>query len=352
MQSTLTRYTVTALASAGLIFSSALAFSQDRPSFRIAWTIYAGNMPLGYAEDSGILAEWGDRYDMDLEAVMLTDYVEAQNQFTGRAFDGVVAITLDALTIPAAAGVDSSAVVMMNGSVGSDGMVMKGEDKTVADLEGSDVHLVSFSGSHYMLSRALDMYGMSERDVTVVNTSDADIATAYQTNEVQAVATWKPHLDNILANTPDSSLIFDSSRIPDEITDIILVHTDTLEEHPDLGKAISGAWFEVLEKLEDGHPERDNVIAHMADAAGTDVDNFEDQLSTVVLYDRDEAIELMESQSFRDILGEMTQFAFDKGLMGDGAPGPDFIGMEFQDGSILGNEGNVRLRFPTTYMQE
>ncbi len=351
MRSNFTRYVLAGLAMS-LAVASATTLAEDRPSFRIAWTIYAGNMPLGYAQDSGILAEWGDRYDMDLEAVMLTDYVEAQNQYTGRAFDSVVAITLDAITIPAAAGVDSTAVVMMNGGVGSDAMIMKGTDKTVKDLAGGSINLVSFSGSHYLLSRALDMYDMSERDVTVVNTSDADIAAAFQTRQVQAVATWKPHLDTILNNNPDTTVIFDSSRIPDEITDVILVHTDTLEQHPNLGKAIAGAWYEVLEKLEDGHPERDKVIAHMADAAGASVDNFRQQLTTVVLYDRSEAIELVESQKFRDVLGEMTTFAFEKGLMGDSAPGPDFIGMEFQDGSLLGNSGNVRLRFPSKYMQE
>lgn len=350
MRSNFIRYSILGLAmSLGL--SSAAAVAEERPSFRIAWTIYAGNMPLGYAHDSGILAEWGDRYGIDLEAVMLADYIEAQNQYTGRAFDGVVAITLDAITIPAAAGIDSTAVVMMNGGVGSDGMIMKGEDKTVEDLAGGTINLVSFSGSHYMLSRALDMYGMSERDVTVVNTSDADIASAFQTPQVQAVATWKPHLDTILNNNPDTTVIFDSARIPDEITDILLVHTDTLEEYPELGHAIAGAWFEVIDMLQEGHPERERVIEHMADAAGATVENFRQQLTTVVLYDREEAIDLVEGQKFRDILGEMTQFAFEKGLMGDNAPGPDFIGLEFQDGSVLGNPGNVRLRFPTEYME-
>jgi len=345
------RRMLAALLAPALLLSAAASWAEERPSFRIAWTVYAGNMPLGYAQDSGILAEWGDRYGMDLKAVQLTDYVEAQNQYTGGAFDAVVAITLDALTIPAAAGVDSSAVVMMNGSLGSDGMVMKGKGKTVKDLEGERINLVAFSGSHYMLSRALDMHGMSERDVEVVNTSDADIATAFQTREVEAVATWKPHLDNILAQNPNTSLIFDSSKIPDEITDVILVRTETLDQHPELGYALAGAWFEVVDMLEPGHPKRQEVMAHIADAAGTDLEGFEKQLSTVVLYERDEAIKLVESDAFRESLDEMSNFAFEKGLMGDSAPGPDFIGMEFENGEVLGNRNNVKLRFPSRYMQ-
>jgi len=85
----------------------------DTPTFRIAWTIYAGNMPLGYAEETGLLDKWGDRYGIDVSAVQLNDYVEAQIQYTAGEFDGVIAITLDALTIPAAGGVDSTAAIML-----------------------------------------------------------------------------------------------------------------------------------------------------------------------------------------------------------------------------------------------
>jgi NitT/TauT family transport system substrate-binding protein len=47
----------------------------------------------------------------------------------------------------------------------------------------------------------------------------------------------------------------------------------------------------------------------------------------------------------------VAEFLFEKGILGEGAPSPDFVGIEYPDGSITGNEGNVRFRFDTTYMQ-
>ncbi|RBW48551.1 putative urea ABC transporter substrate-binding protein [Marinobacter sp. F3R11] len=342
------------------IFASALlmsllshtAFAADTPSFRIAWTIYAGNMPLGYAEETGILDKWGDKYGIDVSAVQLNDYIEAQNQYTSGEFDGVIAITLDALTIPAASGVDSTAAVMLTASNGSDGIVMKGSGKSIEDLTGERINLVQFSGSHYLLARALDKYGMSERDVTVVNTSDADIIAAFQSPETQAVVTWKPQLSQVIEQNPDSTLLFDSADIPDEITDILLVHTETLKEHPELGYALAGAWFEVVSMLEPGHPKRDEVIAHMAAAVGTDRAGFLKQMKTIDFYTREEAAELVTSDEFSSILGEISSFAWDKGLLGPSATSADFIGIEFDDGSTQGNEQNVKLRFPTSYMLE
>jgi NitT/TauT family transport system substrate-binding protein len=322
----------------------------DTPTFRIAWTIYAGSMPLGYAEQTGILDKWGDKYGIDITAVQLNDYIEAQNQYTVGEFDGVIAITLDALTIPAAGGVDSTVAVMLNASNGSDGLVMKGTDKRVEDLAGERINLVQLSGSHYLLARALDESGMSERDVTVVNTSDADIIAAFQSSDTQAVVTWKPQLSEILQQNPETTILFDSSDIPNEITDALLINTQTLNEHPELGFAIAGAWYEVISMLQPGHPQRDEVIEHMAAAVGTDQAGFEKQIATISFFSREEASALVSSTEFATILDNINTFAWDKGLLGPSAASPDFVGMAFEDGRIQGDEQNVKLRFPTEYM--
>ena len=48
--------------------------------------------------------------------------------------------------------------------------MLKGADKTLADIKGQNVNLVELSVSHYMLARALATQDMTERDLTVVNT--------------------------------------------------------------------------------------------------------------------------------------------------------------------------------------
>ena len=44
------------------------------------------------------------------------------------------------------------------------------------------------------------------------------------------------------------------------------------------------------------------------------------------------------------------QFSFDKGLYGADASSPDLVGIEFDDGSILGDKNNVKLRFTSKYI--
>src|SRR5262245_45322532 len=183
-----------------------------KKDFKVCWSIYVGWMPWGHLSESGIMKKWADKYDIKVEIVQINDYVESINQYTAGAYDGCSMTNMDALSIPAAGGVDSTALIVGDFSNGNDGIVLKGKDK-LADIKGQKVNLVELSVSHYLLARALDSVKLKERDLTVVNTSDADMVAAYATPEVSAVATWNPLLSQIVAQ-PKSSEVFNSSQIP------------------------------------------------------------------------------------------------------------------------------------------
>src|SRR5688572_5231213 len=136
------------------------AMAAEKTAFRIAWSIYAGWMPWGYAADSGIMKKWADKYGISVEIVQINDYVESINQYTAGAFDGCVMTNMDALTIPAAGGVDSTALIAGDYSDGNDGIVLKGAGRQLADIKGQSVNLVELSVSHYLLARALDTVGL------------------------------------------------------------------------------------------------------------------------------------------------------------------------------------------------
>ena len=80
--------------------------AQTKEKFQVAWTIYVGWMPWDYAQQSGILQKWAKKYGIEIEMVQVNDYVESINQYTAGKFDGCVMTNMDALTIPAAGGVD------------------------------------------------------------------------------------------------------------------------------------------------------------------------------------------------------------------------------------------------------
>ena len=172
---------------------------RERTSFNVAWSIYVGWMPWDYADQSGILKKWADKYGIKIKLTQINDYVESINQYTAGGFDACVMTNMDMLTIPAAGGVDSTALIVGDFSNGNDGVVLKGKGKTLADIKGQKVNLVELSVSHYLLVRALGSVGLRERDIKIVNTSDADIVGAFAAPATTAVVTWKPQLSAVLA---------------------------------------------------------------------------------------------------------------------------------------------------------
>jgi len=340
------------LAAAGL--AAALSFgahAEKKDHFNVCWTLYAGWMPWGYASTAGIIDKWADKYGISIDVVQLNDYVESINQYTVGQFDGCAMTNMDALTIPAAGGVDSTALIVSDYSNGNDGLVIKGAGKTLADIKGMRINLVELSVSHYFLARALEMAGMSERDVQVINTSDADIVAAFSTRDVQAAATWNPMLSEIMAQ-PGSTQVFDSSKIPGEILDMMVVNTQTLQDNPDFGKALVGAWFEIMALMQAGTDESTDALTEMAKASGTDLAGYQSQLATTKLfYTAEEALAFATDPALPETMSKVAHFSFEHGILGEGASTPDAVGMSFANEVVIGDTANVKLRFDPTYVQ-
>ena len=70
-----------------------------------------------------------------------------------------------------------------------------------------------------------------------------------------------------------------------------------------------------------------------------------------MFYTPAEAVEFTESEELKSTMVNVAEFLFENGILGEGAPSADFVGVEYPDGSITGDPNNVKLRYDTTYMQ-
>ena len=327
---------------------AAPAEAEAKKEFNVCWTIYAGWMPWGHANDTGIIKKWADKYGITINVTQVGDYVECINQFTAGKFDAATSTTMDALAIPSVGGVDTTVLVAGDYSNGNDGLVLKGKTK-LEDIKGQKVNLLELSVSHYFLARALSTVGLSEKDITIVNTADADWVSAYKTGDVTAIVAWNPMLADIVAE-PDANLIITSEKFPGEIVDAMITNTEMLKANPDFGKAMTGAWFEVIALTYDQTDKGKAAREAMGKASGTDLAGFEAQLATTKIFKTPaEAVEFITDPKDKERFDYVRTFSFEKGLYGQGAKSVDDIGIEFADGSILGSKDNVKLRFTAEF---
>jgi NitT/TauT family transport system substrate-binding protein len=321
----------------------------ERTSFNVAWSIYVGWMPWDYADRSGILQKWAAKFGIKIKLTQVNDYVESINQYTAGTFDACAMTNMDMLTIPAAGGVDSTALIVGDFSNGNDGIVLKGKGKKLQDIKGQKVNLVELSVSHYLLVRALSGVGLRERDLKIVNTSDADIVAAFATPATTAVVAWKPQLSEVL-NTPDAQLVFDSSKIPGEILDLMVVNSAVLNANPKLGKALIGAWYETLALMSKDDAAGKSAQAAMAKASGTTPAGFASQLATTHLFTTPaQALEFVNSDTLVKTMDLVRTFSFEHGILGRSAGSVDAVGIQFPAGKSLGDSHNLKMRFDPAY---
>lgn len=325
------------------------AMAGDKKKFSVCWSIYVGWMPWGYGAEQGIVKKWADKYGIEIEVVQINDYIESINQYTAGKYDGCTMTNMDALTIPSASGVDTTALIVGDFSNGNDGVILKGQ-KDFKAIKGQQVNLVELSVSHYLLARGLDSIGLTEKDIKVVNTSDADMVAAFNTKDVTATVTWNPLLTEILS-LPNTHAVFDSSNIPGEIIDLMVVNSKTLKANPALGKALVGAWYEIMGVMVRGDEPGLTAKTAMAKASGTDLIGYQSQLATTKMFYRAaDAVDFVKSAELKTTMQYVAKFSFDHGLLGEGAADETVIGIETPSG-VFGNNKNIQLRFDSSFME-
>ena len=134
--------------------------------------------------------------------------------------------------------------------------------------------------------------------------------------------------------------------------DMMVVNTQTLHDNPALGKALTGAWFEVVALMNAHNAQSKAALEHMAKASGTDLAGFQSQLDTTKLFATPkEALAFVTGKDLPKTMRKVADFSFEHGLLGEGAKDASAVGMTFAGAMTEGDKGNLKLHFDPSYVQ-
>ncbi len=337
-----------------LIF--ALSALGQKPSFTVGWSIYAGWTPYYYMNKSGILRKWADKYNVSIK-VQRFDYAPSLDAFVAKNIDACAMTNMEALDMPAASGVPTTVVLIGDYSNGNDALLTR-NGVQMKDLAGKKMLLVQKTVSEYLFDRAMTINGLRAqiKQVRSINTSDSDIAAGFiGDTSAAAVVTWKPMVSQI-AKQKGVSLLFNSSQIPGEILDLMVVRTDILARPDGAGqrfaKALTGAWYEVLAQMSAQGPAADKVLAAIAEGSQDTLASYKEQLSTTkMFYTAKSAADFGASADLKQKMALVRQFCFDHQLLGANTKSVDDVAIRYPDGSVQGKPDRVRLIFDLSFMQ-
>jgi len=237
------RYASKCLA-AGVLLSllSACSPAEDSPSLHIGTNVWPGYEPLYLARDLGYFDEL---------AIHMVEYTSAEQVM--RAFRNetinAACITLDEALLLLQQGFSPRLVLVMDVSAGGDVILGQKQITRLIDLRGHRVGVEANALGAYMLSRALDAAGLQLNDITPVAVEVNQHEAAFLQQDVDAIVTFEPVSSRLLAK--GATQLFDSSQIPGEIVDVLVVREQYLQDNQAEVRQLINSWYRALHYLRD-----------------------------------------------------------------------------------------------------
>lgn len=226
---------------AGALLAASFLLTPSKP-IKLGTNLWPGYEPLYVAREQGILSS------DDVALVELLSASEVMRAFRNGAIDAA-ALTLDEVINLRVLGLRPVIVQVTNISMGADVILAQPGITSFEELKGKRVGVEATALGAYMLSRALELNAISLDDIDVVHLEVNEHAQAFRAGQVDAVVTFDPVPQQI--GEDQSVQLFDSTQIPGEIVDVLVVRERTLAERKDTIRQLISAWHEVLAFIDD-----------------------------------------------------------------------------------------------------
>jgi len=229
------------------------ATAQKTP-LKVTLPTWTGYGPLFLAQEKGFFKKHG----VDVELSIVEGLAERKQALAGGKIDGM-ATAQDVQVTLAASGVPVQVVWLLDDSFGGDGILVKKEIQSAADLKGKKVAFEVGSTSHLLMLTVLKKAGLTDKDVEVIPMSAGDAGAAFVAGKVDAAVTWEPWLSKgVSAN---GKVLVSTKDLPGIILDSISFRNEVIEKRPDDVKAFVAAMSEAMDYWKANKDESDQIMA-------------------------------------------------------------------------------------------
>ncbi len=239
------------------------------------WT---GFGPLTLAKEAGIFAKHG----LD---VTLPKIPQASRSLAMASGDiQCAATTVETWIVWNANGVPSRQIVQLDKSYGADGIVARGDVKSVKDLKGKSVAASTPGTSPYFtLAWMLHANGLSIKDVKVVNLEPGPAAQAFLAGQNDAAVSYEPYLSAV-RDKPDAGHILATTLDYPMILDTLGCSPKFLDADPAAAKGLVDSYFEALDLIKSDEKKSNEIMGRDVKQSG---EEFADSAKYLRWADRD-----------------------------------------------------------------
>ncbi|MBL4845812.1 MAG: hypothetical protein JKY65_09815 [Planctomycetes bacterium] len=325
--------------------------SGDAPVFSLAWSEYPSWSTFGVADElkliDGAEGKMGSieiKWNVDI-VLHEADYDSCITMFGSLKTDAACLTNMDSLS--PGMGRPAVAILPTSTSNGADALIVSNAIADIKALKGKKVRGLAKSVSEYTFVRNLELLGESEADYTFTNMDPGAAALAMQQkmDGVEAIVVWNPFVMETLAKRDDTKVLFDSSTIPEEIIDMVVMGQDSLDKPGGdrFAAAIIETFYAVNIRLNDAKTRDDTLVALGEKFSNLKVDAMKKVCEQTVFYkNAAEGTALFTGGKLKAIMPKVIKFCVDHGIV-ESEPKVGY--------GAKADAPDTHLRFDPTYMK-
>ena len=245
------------------------ALAEDTPKFTLAWSEYPSWSTYGVASDVGLIngkanemGELEKKHNVDI-VLKLADYDTCLVMYGSGQVDAVCITNMDVLNPSQSR--SSVAILPTSTSNGADALIVRGDITSLEQLRGKRIYGLSKTVSEYMFARNVEIRKARLADFDFTNMDPGAAALAMQQGQenIVAIAVWNPFILQTLNQRKDARVLFDSTSIPGEIIDMVVMAEDSLKRKGGdrAARVLCETFYRVNDRLSNPSTRDDTLIA-------------------------------------------------------------------------------------------
>lgn len=319
------------------------------PVFSLAWSEYPSWSVFGVASElklvdgkKGALGPIEKKWNVDIE-LKEAEYDPCLVMYGAGQCDAVCITNMDALN--PALSIPSVAVLPTSTSDGADALIVADKVSGIKDLAGKKVYGLAKTVSEYCFVRNLELLGEKDSDYLFTNMDPGAAALAMQQGQAgyDAIVVWNPFVLETLAKRADTKVLFDSTKIPGEIVDMVVVSEAALARPGGeaFACAVADAFYAVCDRMADPATRDDTLVAIGEKFSHLSLESMKKVVEQTKFYATPDAgIAVYGGDAFRAVMDKVAAFCLEREIV------PKKPAVAWAKG-----EG-VQLRFDASFMEK
>lgn len=324
------------------------AFAADAPVFTLAWSEYPSWSAFGVCGELGLIkpaaGEMSDlekKYGVDIH-LEEAEYDPCIAMYGAGTADAVCITNMDILSPSLSRA--AVAILPTSTSLGADACIVGKDITDVKQLKGKEVRGLALSVSEYCFARNLELAGENPNDYKFVSMDPGAAALAMQQKQkgIEAIVVWNPFVLDTLNKRKDCRVLFDSSTIPNEIIDMVVMSKESLAKPGGeaFAKAIVDVYYQLNKRLADKATRDDTLIAIGEKFSDLDLQSMRKVVQQTKFYGTpEEGLAVFNGGEIKKTMEKVVAFCVSHQII-EGKPSVAF-----------GKDGDGALRFDASYIQ-